>query len=120
MKQHMLTHKIRDMPQHVYGNSRQSSSPDNNEMKFSLSSNYQIQNTEEENESENSRHCSRSNEFIERASSRERFSTSPASQTSSVQNPSELSDSRRANSYTEDLNEIESQKQDQVPCKYHL
>lgn len=91
MKQHMLTHKIRDMPQHVFGNSRQSSSPDNcvDTMKFSLSSNFQSRNAEDENESmsyEHDRHSNQSSEFIgsaSRVSSRDCLSVSPVSESAS-------------------------------------
>lgn len=124
MKQHMLTHKIRDMPQHVFGNSRQSSSPDNSvdTMKFSLSSNYQSRNAEDENESmsyENDRQSNQSSEFIgsiERVSNRDCLSVSPISQSSS---PNVVSGSN-ANETDTIVDESKESNHNKALCKFRL
>lgn len=116
MKQHMLTHKIRDGPQHVFGNSRQSSSPDNcvDTMKYSVSSDYQSRNAEDDNE--NDRHSNQSSEYVEsagRVSSRDCLSAS-VSPVSGPPSPNVVSRSAENEEVAAESTESNHEK---TPCK---
>lgn len=83
MKQHMLTHKIRDIPQHMFGNTSQLASPDSsNSTIMNFHHREQLGSFHENSEDEKIKMSQEIDEFSESSNREHRFSPESTSRTS--------------------------------------